>query len=60
METFRPDTLPQIGFLFTDPKERITESMNANCVALGAMISQIETWTSDNRLRHSCVTILGL
>ena len=60
VETFRPDMLQQIGFLFTDSKERFTESMTANCVALGAMISQIETWTSENRLRHSCVTILGL
>jgi hypothetical protein len=34
--------------------------MNANSVALGATISQIETWTDDNRFRHSCVTILGL
>jgi hypothetical protein len=34
--------------------------MKANCVALGAMISQIETWTDENRFRHSCVTILGL
>ncbi|AFT84871.1 hypothetical protein BUPH_06804 [Paraburkholderia phenoliruptrix BR3459a] len=60
VETFRPDMLQQIGFLFADSKERFTQSMNANCAALGAMISQIETWTSDNRLRHSCVTILGL
>jgi len=60
VETFRPGMLLQMGFLFTDSKERFTESMNANSVALGATISQIETWTDDNRFRYSCVTILGL
>ncbi|MEM5330418.1 hypothetical protein VSR34_27985 [Paraburkholderia sp. JHI2823] len=60
VETSRPAMLQRIGFIFTDSKERFTENLNTNCVALGAMISQIETWTSDKHFRHSCVTILGL
>ncbi|WP_331694441.1 hypothetical protein [Pandoraea sputorum] len=59
-ETFRPTVLERIGFLFIDSKARFTENLNTNCVALGAMISQIETWTSDNQCGHDCVTILGL
>jgi hypothetical protein len=58
--TLRPAMLERIGFLFADSKARFTENLNTNCVALGAMISQIETWTSDNRFGHGCVTILGL
>ncbi|WP_027801169.1 hypothetical protein [Paraburkholderia dilworthii] len=60
VETFRPAMLERIGFLFTDSKERFTENLNKNCVVLGALISQMEMWTSDNQYGHSCVTILGL
>jgi hypothetical protein len=60
VEALRLAMLDRIGFLFTDSKERFAENLNANCVALSALISQIETWTSNNQYGHSCVTILGL
>lgn len=60
VEKFRPVMLERIGFLFIDSKERFTENLKTNCVALSAMISQIEAWTSCNQFGHSCVTIIGL
>ncbi|MFM0643661.1 hypothetical protein PQR14_04985 [Paraburkholderia bryophila] len=60
VETLRPAMLERIGFLFTDSKNRFAENLNENCVALGALISQIETWTTDSQYDYKCITILGL
>lgn len=59
-KALRSDTLTRIGFLFINSKQKFTENLNVYCIALGALITQVEIWTGEQQSVHGCVTILGL